>query len=90
MKGIKCNFKTFYQNCHKCPLKCNIANEYEDTQEHMLTCTKLYEVDKNNISYNYVFGTLEEQEKAAVVFYALVRKREEIISNQNTNVTSVT
>ena len=64
-----------YKDEIDCPLKCNIQNPMRDTQDHLLSCPKLNNADKEHISINQAFGNIVDQETIAKTICKLIRKR---------------
>ena len=75
VRETKCNFKKMYHNCVQCPLKCDIKNLLEDTQEHILECKTLNQNKGNTSSdINSIYGKIEQQSLIAMQFCMLMRK----------------
>ena len=51
IKGIKANFKNMHKVCLHCPLECDTENPQEDTQEHILVCSRL---DGSNMDPDFI------------------------------------
>ena len=72
VKGIKSNFKNMHKVCLHCPLQCNIEDPPEDTQEHVLVCSKLA---GSNMDPIFVYASSVEQCELARQFSALMYQR---------------
>ena len=72
LRGIKHNFKNMYRQCTHCPLECSIEDPQEDTQEHVLVCTKL---GGSNYDLDYVFTDSVQQYEVAQEYSRLMRDR---------------
>ena len=71
MVDVKFNFKT--QHGHN--LTCSFCPEI-DTQSHLLSCMELTKgLDMSGIEYDQIFQDLEKQEKIAIIFNKILRKR---------------
>ena len=89
VREIRCNFKKMYNNCVQCPLKCDITNLLEDTQEHILECKSLNQNPGNTLSdINLIYGTIEQQSLIDKQFCMLMRKREKLLEEKNKAVSS--
>ena len=71
MVDVKFNFKMQYgQNlaCHFCPEM--------DTQSHLLACKILTDgIDISDIEYEHIFQDIGKQEKAAIIFNKILKKK---------------
>ena len=88
VKGIKCNFKTFYQQDTNCPFKCWPPGSPPelDTQEHLLFCTQLnnlntQQITTDTISYSYIYGDVSQQKAVVSLYQELLTKREHFLDN---------
>ena len=72
VKGIKSNFKSMHKVCLHCPLQCSIGEPLEDTQEHVLACSKLA---GSNMDPIFVHASSVEQCELARQFSALMSQR---------------
>ena len=72
VRGIRQNFKNMFKQCLHCPLKCNSEQPHEDTQEHVLTCSKLRGSAMDHV---YVYSESMEQIEVAKQFTRLMRER---------------
>ena len=82
VRGIRSNFKKMYNNNTLCPLLCSPSSPQQDTQEHLLVCSKLTnrnEVAKNVISHDDIYGDVQKQKGAAHIFKQLIRKRNKLL-----------
>ena len=82
VRGIRSNFKKMYNNNTLCPLLCSPSSPQQDTQEHLLVCSKLTnrnEVAKNVISHDDIYGDVQKQKGAADIFKQLIRKRNKLL-----------
>ena len=73
VKGIRHNFSKQYKDCMKCPSQCNPLNQQEDTQDHILFCTKLSKGIYPQI--NQIYGDVPQQTSVTRVFLVLMNKR---------------
>ena len=75
MIDVKYNFKTQYgQN-----LACNFCPEME-TQSHLLTCKQLTNgIDLADTEYDDIFQDISKQEKVAIIFNRILRKRSTLL-----------
>ena len=89
-EDFKCNFKSMYAHDVEkmtCPLKCQEPQE-QDTQEHILNCTKLQTVWSHDdmqqkIEYSHIFGSLEQQRHVTVLICKLLEKRSILVESSN-------
>ena len=82
VRGIRSNFKKMYNNNTLCPLLCSPSSLQQDTQEHLLVCSKLTnrnEVATNVISHDDIYGDVQKQKGAADIFKQLIRKRNKLL-----------
>ena len=89
MLDCKTNFKMSYQDNMTCRL-CKDTNSLEN-EDHILTCSVLNS-EKNDIEFNDVYGSIEQQYKAIKVFKKVIRKRKVylyILEKDKTNNPSV-
>ena len=76
VKGIKSNFKNMHKMCLHCPLQCSIEDPPEDTQEHVLVCSKLA---GSNMDPDFVHASSVEQCELARQFSALMYQRTKLL-----------
>ena len=72
-----------YRNDLYCPLKCDDQDPKQDTQEHLLCCKKLANV--NVINSSQIYGTMEEQCEISKLFISLIKKREDLLEESETS-----
>ena len=82
VRGIKDNFHRQFKGALSCPFLCLKI----DSQEHLLCCTTLVSALNNSqkqllgmVQYVDIFGTVEEQSRAARVFLILMRIRTRLL-----------
>ena len=88
VRGIRCNFKTLYRNKTQCPLKCSPSSPQQDTQEHLLVCSKLVlnnVLACHNITHNDIYGDIEKQKMAVSVFKEIINKRNKLLDEKTQN-----
>ena len=71
---VKNNFKTMYNG----DLLCKACNEEEETQEHLMRCKVISENTfiPDNLEYEDIFGTVEQQIRITKIFKELFREKE--------------
>ena len=86
VRGIRCNFKNWYKPNIYCPLKCWSAESspVEDTQQHLLACTKLLSVHTNivankRIDHDDIYGDVASQKAAVTLFSKLIDLRNRLL-----------
>ena len=88
VRGIRCNIKTLYRNKTQCPLKCSPSSPQQDTQEHLLVCSKLVlnnVLACHNITHNDIYGDIEKQKMAVSVFKEIINKRNKLLDEKTQN-----
>ena len=88
VRGVRCNFKNMYKDNTQCPLNCSPLSPLQDTQEHMLHCSKLdmhNVIAANAISYNDIYGDFAAQKSVTSVYTQLVEKRNKLLEEQQPN-----
>ena len=88
VKSIRHNFTKMYKKSLKCPLQCNHEAPQEDTQEHILSCSKLSKGTQINIDC-IVSQNIEEQANIAKLVSTLLRKRLKLLEDQDDSTTSL-
>ena len=86
MYPVKCNFRNQYLN----NTLCNLCKIEEDRQEHLLECKVLEhfvpEIQKTNVQYKDIFGTIEQIIQASKLLLKVCKERESLLSlNDNDN-----
>ena len=78
---VKSNFKMQYgQN-----LTCSFFPEI-DTQFHLLSCRQLIDgIDISNSEYEHIFQDLEKQERIAIIFNKILKKRNLLMKQKSMN-----
>ena len=57
-----------------------------DTQFHLLSCRQLIDgIDVPNTEYEHIFQDMEKQEKAAIVFNKILKKRNSLMKQMSSN-----
>ena len=90
-RGIRTNFKQLYKDDFNCPLKCWPADTspVRDTQEHLLSCSKLElknpTVAAGNIVMNNIYGSVSEQKAVVAVVQELLSERNNILERKPTS-----
>ena len=86
VRGIRQNFKNLYKPNLSCPLKCQPAGspQLEDSQEHLLSCSKLQLIHNNIVAKSEVvhadiYGEVEKQKAAVSVFAELLEQRNKLL-----------
>ena len=82
VRGVKYNFKGMHKVCLHCPLECDIEKPQEDTQEHVLKCTKLG--GGGTMDINFMHASSVEQSQLSKVFSLLMAKRTTLLEELNT------
>ena len=93
VRGIRVNFKKLYNNNTLCPLKCSPSSPQQDTQEHLLVCSKLVnsnELTHRVISHDDIYGNVSQQKEAAVLFDEKITKRNKLLENDQQRCTANT
>ena len=80
VKGVKANFKKMYKLCLHCPLRCEPENPHEDTQEHVLRCSKL---SGSNMDIDFMHASVVDQCELARQFSRLMTKRTTLLEDQS-------
>jgi hypothetical protein len=80
------NFKSNFKNAHQPPL-CPLCKSHQDTQEHGLTCQIIAQSLAPNVqesvklvSYDDIFGDLEKQHQATVVFQEIICVKKRLLA----------
>ena len=83
-RGIKGNFSSWFKQDLSCPLSKQCKSE--DTQQHLLLCQVILEEltpqeksEHKNISYQDIYGSLEQQMTAVKLFSSLLDIRERLL-----------
>ena len=86
VRGIRSNFKNLYKPNLSCPLKCQPAGspQLEDSQEHLLSCSKLKLVHNNmlvisKVAHDDIYGEVDKQKAAVMVFSELLDQRNKLM-----------
>ena len=89
IKGIQMNFPSILREDMTCRLNCSDP-EAIDNQQHLLTCSVIHDNishddsrQARHLSYDYIFGSLDQQRKAVLVLARLVEVREDILENES-------
>ena len=90
-RTIRANFKNMYTNDKNCPLKCWApdAVPLEDTQEHLLVCTKLndtasHTIASEKIAYNDIYDSVHKQKAIVTIMKQLLDDRNGLLKNIST------
>jgi hypothetical protein len=91
-RTIRANFKNMYRDDKHCPLKCweTDADPIEDTQEHLLVCSKLNDTARHTIAtekieYNHIYGSVHEQKAIVTIMKQLLHERNVLLENISTS-----
>ena len=76
VRGIKQNFKNMHRQCLHCPLMCNSEHPFEDTQEHVLLCSKL---KGSYMDHDYVYSESMEQIEVTKQYTKLMEERTKLL-----------
>ena len=81
MVNVQSNFKMQYgQN-----LTCNFCSEI-DFQSRLLSCEQLTDgIDVSNTEYEHIFQGMEKQEKVAIIFNKILKKRNSLMKQMSLN-----
>ena len=86
VRGIRQNFKNLYKPNLSCPLKCQPAGtpQIEDSQEHLLSCSKLKLVHNNvlansRVVHDDIYSAVDKQKAAVCVFTELIDQRNKLM-----------
>ena len=85
MINVKCNFSSRYED-----LSCDLCNENElQTQEHLLNCSKIIKncpqlYNNRIIQYSDIFGKVKKQHKAVQLFSEILKIKEKLEENDET------
>ena len=81
-RGVKTNFPSMFRGDMGCKLKCDIP-EALDSQQHIKSCPILISKLKGNqhlsVSYEDIFGSLEEQREAVQVLARILEIRDQLL-----------
>ena len=80
VRGVKTNFKKMYKLCLHCPLRCDSENPHDDTQEHVLRCSKL---GGSNIEMDFMHASVVDQCELARQFSRLMTERTTLLEEQS-------
>ena len=88
MRGIRHSFSKMYKMSLKCRLECNPTSPQEDTQEHLIICSKLSK--GNNLNIQDVFAAeIEKQAAIANLVSPLLRRRKTLLEDQEDSTPSL-
>ena len=78
VRGIKENFKNMFPQNTLC-----LCERFSDTQQHLLHCKVLQDICpmKEQVYYNYIYGTTQQQEDIAKVFELYLGIRDELLGD---------
>ena len=85
VKTIRSNFSKMFHGRINCPLKCNQETPPVDTQEHLLTCTKIKKLNPYGVKIKDVFGDLKDQENIGKLVLQILRDRKRILEEMETS-----
>ena len=85
VKTIRSNFSKMFHGRINCPLKCYQETPPVDTQEHLLTCTKIEILNTNGLRIKDVFGDLKDQENIGKLVLQILRDRKRILEEMETS-----
>ena len=79
VKGIRRNFKNMHKVCLHCPLECSTESLHEDTQDHVLRCSKL---GQSTVDINFMYASSVEQGLLAREFLERMTTRTTLLEDQ--------
>ena len=83
LRHIKVNFRSMYGGETLCPL----CQDHPDTQEHILKCHKIQEIEPElkeaTCEFSDVFGNITEQERAIETYIKALKARDSLILDEN-------
>ena len=85
VRGVRCNFKNMYKDNTQCPLLCSPLSPQQDSQEHLLVCSKLNMnnvIAASKISYDDIYGDVSAQKTVVSVFTDLLNRRNKLMEEQ--------
>ena len=63
-------------------MKCSLVTIHEDTADHLLKSSKLYNLRLNTVNINQIYANIVEQEEIAQTLSRLMRQRSTILEKQ--------
>ena len=88
IRNIKANFSSMNKDNMWCQLKCQDNKEIY-TQQHLLSCKVLFkqladqeQESLRNVSYDFLFGSLEQERQVASVLERLLEIRDELLDKE--------
>ena len=85
--AFKCNFRHLYGENIYCPLKCCPESPLEDSQKHLLICSKLKiettNVARTQIEYNDIFKDVNKQKEVVTMYSELLEQKAKLIKEMN-------
>ena len=83
LRHIKVNFRSMYGGETLCPL----CQDHPDTQEHILKCHKIQEIEPElkeaTCEFSDVFGNITEQKRAIETYIKALKARDWLILDEN-------
>ena len=84
--------KTNSESAHRDNLWCTLCHLFPETQEHLFQCSEIRKkqdlVNYRELSYNMIYGSLENREKLAKSFHPMLMTRMDLIREQKTSTPS--
>ena len=79
LRGIRENFKKMYLQNTLCPL----CERFSDSQLHILQCLVLKDIRPmvENVEYNHIYGTTQQQEQLVKVYEIYLGIRDELLDD---------
>ena len=80
------NVKDNHKSSYKENMWCRTCHLFSETQEHILHCSiirdkvKHLSIDFNSVSYNMIFGSMDNQEKLIKIYQIMVQARNDILN----------
>ena len=79
VRTVRTNFSKMYKNRIDCPLQCNKEAPQVDTQEHLLTCSRIKIQNPDSIRIHDVFVDLKDQEHVGILISKILRERTRLL-----------
>ena len=79
------NVKNNHKSSYKENMWCRTCHLFSETQEHILHCSvirdkvKHLNIDFNSVTYNMIFGSMDNQEKLVKIYQIIVQARNDIL-----------
>ena len=82
VRNVRSNFSKMYKNRIFCPLKCNQESEQIDTQEHLLTCSKINIPNSSDNGIQGVYLDQHSQESVGKLVLKILKERKRLLEDQ--------